>query len=82
MAAMCQTPRERKSKSLDKGRSVEREKEKQKRKERKGKKGQKGKNGEVIGVRSSTFSLRSTKIGPSAFIGARGKVHLRDENFT
>ena len=32
-------------------------------------------------VRSSIFSLRSTEIGPSVFVGARGKVHLRDENF-
>ena len=27
--------------------------------------------------RNSTFSLRSTKIGSSDFVGARGKVHLR-----
>ena len=33
-------------------------------------------------VRSSTFSLRSTEIGSSVFVGARGKVHLRDESFT
>ena len=33
------------------------------------------------GVRSSTFSLRFTEIGPSAFVGAKGKVHLRDESF-
>ena len=33
------------------------------------------------GVRNSTLSLRSTKIGPSVFVGARGKVHLRDESF-
>ena len=33
------------------------------------------------GVRSSTFSLRSTEIGPSVFVGARGKVHLCDESF-
>ena len=33
------------------------------------------------GVRSSTFSLRSTGIRLSVFIRARGKVHLRDESF-
>ena len=33
------------------------------------------------GVRSSTFSLRSMEIGPSIFVGARGKVYLRDESF-
>ena len=33
------------------------------------------------GVRSSTFSLRSTEIGPSIFVRVRGKVHLRDEGF-
>ena len=32
-------------------------------------------------VRSSTFSLRSIEIRSSVFIGARGKVHLRDERF-
>ena len=31
--------------------------------------------------RNSTFSLRSTKIGSSVFVGARGKVHLHDEGF-
>ena len=67
-----------------------------KEKKEKGKKGQKGKR-EVIflvfglvyegeqkrerGVRSSTFSLRFTEIGPSIFVGARGKVYLRDESF-
>ena len=45
MEAMCHTSRERKSKFLDKGCSVEREKERKKRKERKGKKGQKWKRG-------------------------------------
>ena len=34
------------------------------------------------GVRSSTLSLRSTEIRPSVFVGARCKVHLRDESFT
>ena len=33
------------------------------------------------GVRSSTFSLGSTEIRLSVFVGARGKVHLRDESF-
>ena len=47
MEAMCHTLREKKSKSLDKGCSVERERERKKRKERKGKKGKMGK-GEVI----------------------------------
>ena len=32
-------------------------------------------------VRSSNFSLRSTEIGPSVFVRARDKVHLRDESF-
>ena len=31
--------------------------------------------------RDSTFSLRSTEIGQSIFVEARGKVHLRDEGF-
>ena len=31
--------------------------------------------------RNSTFSLRSTEIGPSVFIGVRDKVHLRDESY-
>ena len=43
MEAMCHTPREKKSKSLDKRYSVERERERKKRKERKGKKGKNGK---------------------------------------
>ena len=50
-----------------------------KRKKRKRKK-KKRKNKES-GVRSSTFSLRSMEIRPSVFVGARGKVHLRDESF-
>ena len=33
------------------------------------------------GVRSSTFSLRSTEIRLSVFIGAKDKVHLRNERF-
>ena len=47
MEAMCHTPRERKSKFLDKECSVEREREnkEKKEKERKGKKWQKGKMG-------------------------------------
>ena len=28
------------------------------------------------------FSLRSTEIEPSVFVGARGKVHLRDESYS
>ena len=32
------------------------------------------------GVRSSTFSLRSTEIGPSVFVEVRCKVHLHDES--
>ena len=32
-------------------------------------------------VRSSTFSLRSTEIGLSIFVGTRGKVHLIDVSF-
>ena len=34
------------------------------------------------GMRSSTLSLDFTEIGPSVFVGARGKVCLRDESFT
>ena len=34
------------------------------------------------GMRSSTFSLGSTEIGLSVFVGARGKVHLRNKSFT
>ena len=46
MEAMCHTPRERKSKSLDKGSySMGREGKMRKRKEGKGKKGKKGKGG-------------------------------------
>ena len=33
------------------------------------------------GVRSSTLFLISTEIGLSVIVGARGKVHLRDESF-
>ena len=33
------------------------------------------------GVRSSTFSLGFTEIGSTVFIGARDKVHPRDESF-
>ena len=32
--------------------------------------------------RNSTFSLRSMEIGSSVFLGARDKVHLRDEGFS
>ena len=32
-------------------------------------------------MRSSTFSLRFMEIGPSVFVGVRGKVHLDDESF-
>ena len=31
--------------------------------------------------RSSSFSLRSTEIGSTVFVGARGKVHLRNESY-
>ena len=34
------------------------------------------------GVRSFTFSLRSTEIGLLVFVGVRGKVHLCDESFS
>ena len=27
------------------------------------------------------FSLRSTEIGPTVFVGVSGKVHLRDESY-
>ena len=33
------------------------------------------------GVKSSNLSLRSKEIRSSVFVGARGKVHLRDERF-
>ena len=56
MEAMCHTPRERKSKFLDKSCSVERERERQKRKERKGKKGQNvGMFGTVFGQSGTEF---------------------------
>ena len=38
-------------------------------------------NNKESGVRSSTFSLRATEIGLLVFVGARSKVHLRDESF-
>ena len=47
-----------------------------------GEKGKKEGKKKKRGVRSSTFSLRFTKIEPSVFVGARGKVHLHDESFT
>ena len=47
-------------------------KEKKKEKKRKRKK---------WGVRSFTFSLDSTEIGPLVFVGEKGKVLLRDESF-
>ena len=56
------------------------EKEKREKKEKKRKKGKERK--KESGVRSSTFSLRSTEIGPSVFVEARGKVHLREESFS
>ena len=60
--------------SANRNNSVGRGKKKTgKKKKRKRKKG---------GVRSSTFSLDSTKIGPLVFVGARGKVLQRDESFT
>ena len=34
------------------------------------------------GKRGFRFFLRSTKIGQSVFVEARGKVHLRDKSFT
>ena len=37
--------------------------------------------GKEKGARGSTFSLGFTEIGSLVFIGARGKVHLCDENF-
>ena len=52
--------------------------EKKKRKKRKEKKREKKRRG----VRSSTFSLDFTEIGPSVFVGARGKVQPRDKSFT
>ena len=33
------------------------------------------------GVRSFTFSLGFTEIGPSIFVEARGKIHPYDESF-
>ena len=32
-------------------------------------------------MRNSSFSLDSTEIGPSVFVGARGKVRLHNESF-
>ena len=62
----------------------ERKRKKRKEKERKEKKRKRKKRKErrkKRRVRSSTLSLGFTEIGPSVFVGARGKVHLRDESF-
>ena len=53
------------------GEMRERKRKKNREKKRKKKK---------IGVRSSTFSLGFTEIGPLVFIGARDKIYLRDES--
>ena len=53
--------------------------EKGQRKERK--RGKKKRKKNKRGVRSSTFSLGFTEIGPLVFVEARGKVHLCDESF-
>ena len=44
-------------------------------------KGGKKKKEKKRAMRSSTFSLRFTEIGPSVFIGVTGKVHLFYESF-
>ena len=62
------------------GEKKNREKKKEKERTRKKKKEKKRKKKES-GVRSSTFSLISTEIERSVFVGARGKVHLRDKSF-
>ena len=51
-----------------------------KKKKKRGKKEKKRKK-KRRGVRSSTFSLGFTEIGPSNFVRARGKFQLRDESF-
>ena len=108
MEAMFHTPRERKSKSLDKIKKENKERKKErgrdmwqggrweeishlnqvgsdsvgeKEKNEEEKKKKKKRKNKESGVRSSTFSLRSTEIRPSVFVRGRGKVHLRDESF-
>ena len=70
--------RERKTKEEEKRKERKREK-----KEKKEKKGGEPCVREEEGKKSKKFylSLRSTEIGPSVFVEARGKVHLRDESF-
>ena len=49
--------------------------------ERRKKEGKRKRKKKKRGMRSSTFSLGFTEIGLSVFVGARGKVHPRDESF-
>ena len=51
------------------------------RKRERKKKREKKRNKKKRGVRSSTFSLIFKEIGPSVFVGARGKICLCDESF-
>ena len=53
----------------EKGKKRERKRKEKKRKKKKRR------------VRSSTLSLGFTEIGSSVFVGARDKVHQRDESF-
>ena len=58
----------------EKGKRRERKRKEKKRKKKKRKRKKRG-------VRSSTFSLGFMDIGPSVFIGSRGKVQLCDKSF-
>ena len=55
---------------------------KRRERERKEKKKEKKREMKKIRLRRSTFSLDFMEIRLSVFLGARGKVHLRNENFT
>ena len=61
--------------------SVERRENEGKKKRKKKRERKRKKKKKKRGVRSSTFSLGFTEIGPSVFVRARGKVYLSDESF-
>ena len=63
--------KKKKKERKERRRKRRRERAKERERERERKKGKRG----------FRFSLRSTEIGPSIFIGARDKVHLRKESF-
>ena len=60
---------------MDKKENKKNKKKKEERREKKMEQREKKKN------RVFCFSLRSTKIRSSVFVGARGKVHLRDASY-